>query len=320
MVAADGIDVFHGNGTFTGFVRALQAALGSHPWDILQVHNPHLGALLSVARLTLGRRRLPPLVITVHNSYGVFGVKHRLMYLPAFARFDGIVHCSNACLASFPAFYRWLGRGRVTAIQNGVDLARVDRATASRPAGDFTVVTAARLVAVKRLDTALRAFACSAGKTSRLVLVGAGPLRQALADEAARMRVEEQIEFTGLVARNEALARMKAADLFISTSAGEGLPVSALEAMACRLPVVLSDIPPHREIAGNDPMIPLVAPGDVVAFAREIARFQAMPPEERRDIGERCRRAVESRFSLARMLAAYDREYERVTRARFARG
>lgn len=75
--------------------------------------------------------------------------------------------------------------------------------------------------------------------------------------------------------------------------------------MACRCPVVLSDIPPHREIADGARFIPLAHQDDAAGFARELATLRDMPAREREEIGERCRRLVEERFSLRKMLDEY---------------
>ncbi len=309
------IPAFNGGGTFLGFIRALRRALESHPYDILHTHNPHLGALLSVMRVLFGKRWFPPLVITVRSSYSVARVKHRLMYLPTFALFDSIICCGNASLSSFPGLYRWLGGKRLSAIQNGINLSRVDEAPVVEKPRSFTALTVARLVPVKNLSTAIRAAHACKDPTAMFILVGEGPLRSALTKEVEELGVQDRVQFTGLLPRDEALSRMKSSDLFVSTSLGEGLPVAVLEAMACRLPVILSDIPPHREIAQGSSFIPLVPPNDPDGFKREIERFQGMPQEERHDIGRKCRKIIEERFDLWRMLSDYDREYSRVSRA-----
>lgn len=115
---------------------------------------------------------------------------------------------------------------------------------------------------------------------------------------------------TGQIERDEVFRRYADSDVYLSTSHGEGLPVAAMEAMACGLPVILSDIAPHREFLNNDvEFIPLVPVGDVAGFAREIGRFEAMSESERATVGRQCRRLVETRFSLARMNSGYEAIY-----------
>jgi glycosyltransferase involved in cell wall biosynthesis len=73
--------------------------------------------------------------------------------------------------------------------------------------------------------------------------------------------------------------------------------------------VILSDIPPHRELAEGADFVPFVRLGDAEGFAREIERFRAMTPEERVAIGLKCREFVRERFTLEKMLTAYEAVY-----------
>jgi glycosyltransferase involved in cell wall biosynthesis len=84
--------------------------------------------------------------------------------------------------------------------------------------------------------------------------------------------------------------------------------------MACRCPVVLSDIPPHREVAAGVDFIPLIAPDDVAGFAGEIRRLRGLSARQRAEIGEKCRRVAERRFSLHAMHQAYEKVYADVFR------
>jgi glycosyltransferase involved in cell wall biosynthesis len=204
-------------------------------------------------------------------------------------------------------------------VQNGLNIARVDRTAANvqpqpKEKGKFTIVAISRLVEVdvKNPFAVLAAFQRGADQSSRLIYIGEGPLRHSLTTKSRETGMGSQTEFTGLIPRDAVYGHLLNADLFISTSRGEGLPISVLEAMACRCPVILSDIPPHREIAEGVDFIPLLPPDDEEGFAREIRRFTEMSAEERAEIGEKCRRFVEKRFSLDVMHAGYEEIYNQV--------
>jgi glycosyltransferase involved in cell wall biosynthesis len=267
---------------------------------------------------------MPSTVVTVHDSYQNFKLRNRLLWIPVFATFRRIVCCGQASLDSFPALYKWLAGERLGAVPNGLDIARVDRIAAqgsqlSPAARGFTVLAVSRLVDIKNPSSVLAAFQQSieqSSRPSRLVYIGDGPLREKLQAQRGEAGLEDAIELTGLIPREKVFEHLLAADLFVSTSRGEGLPVAVLEAMACGCPVLLSDIPPHREIADGVDFVPLRAPDDVAGFAQEIDRLGGMPASERANIGQKGRKLVEERFSLQAMHAGYTQVYAQITNGR----
>ena len=311
LVAPPSIPVFGGDGRASGFCRALAAAVARDEWDVVHVHNPHVAVLLLAARLRWPGRLRRPAVYTVHSSFPNFRPHHRLMMLPVFATFDRIVCVSHASQRSLPLLYRRLAGARLAVVQNGVNLERVDRVSVTpRPAdAPFRAVTVGRLIALKNPRTLLEAFRRADDGRSELCFVGDGALRRALRDDAVASGLGDRVTFTGLVARDDVYRQLGTADLFVSASRIEGLPVAPLEAMACRTPVVLSDIPPHREIVGGTTDVPLVPPDDVDGFGDAIARVRGLPPAARRALGARGRRLVEREFSLAGAVQRYDEVY-----------
>lgn len=129
-------------------------------------------------------------------------------------------------------------------------------------------------------------------------------------------RVAARVQLTGLIARENVYEHLSSADVFVFASRGEGLPVAVLEAMACRCPVVLSDIPPHREVAAGSDFIPLVAPDDVAGFAREIGRLRELSARERMEIGVECRRVADPLVRLVHGTRAEAALYAEVLRER----
>lgn len=308
------ITVFGGDGSVRGFFAALKAALNEKTYDVVHVHSFYCGVFLLAARMFMwGKTRLAPAVFTVHDTFPDFKVKHKLMLVPIMLLFRKIVCCGRASFMSMPWFYRWLAGKRLCFVPNGVNIQRVDRVIKRLPEQSgtrpFTVAVIGRLFKVKAHSVALSAFGQIDDQTSRLILMGDGPLRENLMAQIDEMGLARRVEMTGIVERDKVFEYLVNSDLFVSASLGEGLPIAVLEAMACRCPVVLSDIAPHREIADGADFVSLVPPGDVAGFAREIERLRNMSVAERAGIGEKCRKLVEERFDLQSMRKAYEEVY-----------
>jgi glycosyltransferase involved in cell wall biosynthesis len=311
------ITLFDGDNTIIGFFRAARAALMKREYDIIHVHTPHAGVLVLVALFMFGlyKKLIPSTVHTVQNSYENFKFRNKLLFIPSFVFFRQIVFCSHASYESFPRFYKWLAGDRMHVVQNAVDLNRIDRITKAKPAVEndhFTLATVG-LIKIKNPITVLDASYQYNDRDTKLIFLGEGSLRPVLTQKVESVGLQQQVQLMGMVARDKVFEYFTLADLFVSASWGEGLPVAVMEAMACGRPVVLSDIPPHREIAEGVDFIPLIKPDDVTGFAQEIKKFREMSVSERTVIGQKCRRLIEERFSLPIMHTGYTEIYAKIT-------
>jgi glycosyltransferase involved in cell wall biosynthesis len=136
-----------------------------------------------------------------------------------------------------------------------------------------------RLVEQKDHATALAALARLSHLDWRLTIAGEGPLRAALAAQAAALGIADRVLFTGYVADPERLANlMGQADLLLQPSRWEGLCATLIEALACGANVVATDstpnIRPVLAAAGQHPPVPT---GDSAALAHAIERTLARP-------------------------------------------
>jgi len=101
----------------------------------------------------------------------------------------------------------------------------------------------------KRPQAFLEAMACVRQRRDVLgVLCGEGPQRSELESLRNALGLHADVHFTGHLPTASVWALMKKASVFVSFSAYEGCPNTVMEAMACGCPLVLSDIPEHREI------------------------------------------------------------------------
>ena len=313
-----------GDGTRRGCYRALVRALDLGPYDIVHVHAASSG-VLTLAAYFLTRRSRRNLVFTVHNSWPNFKLRNRLFLYWILALFPVVVTCGYSARDSMPRLLKALFGSRISVVQNGVDLDRIDRCAppeteAPRSRQGTEVVSVNRLIRLKDPATLLDAFVRASHYGDRLVLVGDGALRPRVVEALTHAGLTNRVSLTGVVERNEVYRILSHADYFVSAWRGEGLAGAVLLTMACRCPVVLSDIAPHREIAKLAPGITLFEPGDVAELARLIGRMRDLDPDTRHDLGEQARRCVEQHFSVRSMNEKYGRIYQALAARNAATG
>ena len=147
------------------------------------------------------------------------------------------------------------------------------------------VLGVGRLGQVKGFDVLIEAFAqLRAQRPARLMILGEGRLREALAAQAARLGVADDVALSGFDANPyRYLAR---AALFVLSSRREGSPNALTEALALGVPVVSTDCPAGpREVLRGGEVAPLVPVDDVAAMAAAMAGALDAPgdAERRRD-------------------------------------
>lgn len=140
----------------------------------------------------------------------------------------------------------------------------------------------------------------------KCVWVGSGELEPSIREMARDLNLADKLEITGWLPRDQAMERLKSADIFVHFSRWEGLPNSVLEAMALGLPVVASDIPGNSDLV-RDGETGFLAPTEVDLLERTLELMGK--PELREKFGRNVRMLVEKEYSESRMLREYAELY-----------
>lgn len=161
---------------------------------------------------------------------------------------------------------------------------------------------------VKNLPAFIKALACVSLEQEVLGIVcGEGPQRLELEALAHRLRLDGWVHFTGHLPSTSVWALMKSASLFVSLSAYEGCPNAVMEALACECPVILSDIPAHRELVDERSAV-FTDPTNIEEIARAIVL--ALRSEETTRARAFIAKEKVKDWSVSEMGRRYERVYE----------
>jgi glycosyltransferase involved in cell wall biosynthesis len=144
------------------------------------------------------------------------------------------------------------------------------------------------------------------GLPIRVLVIGDGPRRAALERFARNIELDGIVHFLGH--RPDASCLLSAIDIVVIPSEFEGMPNVALEAMGQAKPVVATRIPGMEEVVVPEGTGLLVGVGRPFELAKALRRL-ILDPDLRRRLGEAGRIRVREQFSVAAMIAAYQRLY-----------
>lgn len=243
--------------------------------DVLHTHNPKTGVMGRIAG------RLAGIPVVVNTCHGLWAraedpLLKRLFVYGAEAlaiRFSDFELFQNAEDAQ--TLRRFLKKDRWRVVGNGVDLARfrpdpVGRARVRRELGvnddELLVGTVGRRVREKGLAE----YAETAARLAdRAKFVWVGP--DDATDTAVTVPHQEAVQFVG--ERTDMAAVYSAFDVFALATYREGFSRASMEAAACGVPMVLTDIRGCREIGTTEEHLLLVPAGDAVALAAGVERL-----------------------------------------------
>lgn len=180
------------------------------------------------------------------------------------------------------------------------------------------VLVAQRLEAEKDTATALRAWAASGLASSgwRLEVAGGGSQERPLRQLAGTLGIAGSCTFLGQV--DDVAARMARAAMVLCTAKSDSFGLTAVEAMACGAPVVVSAAGGHVETVGAVDGAALYPPGDHLKAAAQLERL-AGDPDLRSRYGQRLRRFQQAELSVGPFVDRVAHFYDRVlTRTRQA--
>jgi sugar transferase (PEP-CTERM/EpsH1 system associated) len=211
---------------------------------------------------------------------------------------------------------------RIAQIYNGVDCERfrpADDGQTSVPGWPFAddkgwyVGTVGRMQGVKHQTLLAHAFVRaldllpSLRGRLRLVMIGEGPLREQVRAICGAAGLDGSIWLPG--AREDVAAVMRRLDCFVLPSLAEGISNTILEAMACGLPVIATDVGGNAELVEDSVTGEIVPSDDVDALAASLAGL-ASDPRRAVSMGQAGLLAVRRRFSLQAMVSAYQDLYD----------
>jgi glycosyltransferase involved in cell wall biosynthesis len=305
-------------------MRSLRALLREGGYELVHCHSAKAGVLGRLAARRSGAR-----VVYSPHSFSFVGEhsRHRVaaatLIERALARLTDTILCVCEWERRLALERRIASPGQLRVVHNGTDpcpsnVAPDPRLTALRAAGPLAGAVA-HLRRQKRIDVLLDAIPAVLERLpdARIAIVGNGPLRSTLERRARELGLLDGERVVFLDFEEPAARYLRALDLYVLPSGWEALPIAVLEALACGVPQVATDVGGTSEAVAPETGV-LVPPGRPDALAEAIVELLG-DPERRAAMAEASRRRHRDRFPAEAMAAGTARLYDELLARRVLR-
>ncbi len=275
--------------------------------DVVHTHGYRPDILHAASRL----RRNFATVTTLHGSSRVGGSStfHEMVQTLLLRRFDAVIAVSRHLADQLRR--TWVRPERLHVIPNGwSDRIRIADSPEARrrlnlPANGVVVGWVGRLIPIKGADVFLRAVRHLTALPLTISVIGDGSERARLEEFARAEGLSDRVRFHGTVP--DAGRFISAFDVFVLSSRSEGIPVTLLEAMAAKVPAVVTSVGGVPEVVGPGEAI-LVPPEDPGALAEAIHSVIQDPAGAKRR-AEAAAHRLHANFGMERWIDAHERVY-----------
>lgn len=321
----DGINIidipFRRGGFITNIfqIPVLNKFLKREKFDIVHVHTETGGFMLRLSCLIQSKCNTK-FVYTPHGMSFWKGssLKSQLVYRPLERWICSAMDMNLGMnMEELENLKRWNKRTAHYVHGVGLNVARMQNPARSREQmrEEFGLTESDKFIAsIGELDdnknhiTVIKALATLGRKDFKYVVCGVGPNKDMLLAEAEHMGLKENVILAGY--RSDIPDVLNAADIFVFPSFHEGMPVSALEAMACGLPIICSEIRGNVDIIREGDNGYLFQPSDVETLARKL-EYLLDDAEKRKVMGSKNKENVKD-FSLESVTEELKRIYKSV--------
>lgn len=199
----------------------------------------------------------------------------------------------------------------VEIIPNGIDPQRFSPPRARRPRKLFRLITVARLLERKGIQTILEACARPSLLPAELTIVGTGPYERELRELVRTLGLGDRVRFMGFVPNEELPSLYRQSDIFVLPSQTESFGLVFAEAMSCGLPIAASNVGgiPETVRDGVDGL--LCPPGDPLSLRENILRLMSNV-DTREEISHSQRERILESYSWEQIAARYADVYRSV--------
>lgn len=298
---------------FSAILAKLVAICRAVKPDIIHAHRYKENLLAAIAAMACGR---PRLITTVHGLSEGMNSTFKGMMKSALNRFlmrrmfDMTVAVSNDIAISLSE-RSGVPSKRLATIVNGIDVHN-GFPKKTRTLGDtFTIGSAGRLFPVKDFSIMvdIARMTCAARTKARFVLAGDGPEKDVILHRIRTNGLEDHFTLLGHV--DDMQDFYAGLDIYINTSIHEGIPMTVLEAMARRIPVVAFAVGGLNEIVSHGHDGYLVQHRDAGEFSQYL--IELIDDRDRlQRFGDNAGSTVHKRFSTTRMTESYCSAYVRL--------